>query len=123
MFRRPGGKPYSHRAIDYLIKAARDRAGLPAITTHGLRHTHASRLIAAGWDPAEIAARLGDTIATTMGTYAHEFDAARRRDEQRDRLSALYATGSAMEATASNGAQQTSAADESNVTPLRAEAV
>lgn len=70
---------------------------------------------------AEIAARLGDSIPTVMSTYAHDFDAARRRDEQRDRLAALY--GSTVEAPASNAGQQTPPPAESNVTPLRAQAV
>jgi hypothetical protein len=56
-----------------------------------------------------------------MSTYAHDFDAARRRDEQRDRLAALY--GSTVEAPASNAGQQTPPPAESNVTPLRAQAV
>ena len=105
-----------------MVTVARKRAGLEGITTHGLRHTHASRLIADGWDVAEIAARLGDSIPTVMSTYAHEFDAARRRDEQRDRLATLYG-GSAVEAAGSNAGQQTPPPAGSNVTPLHAEAV
>jgi integrase len=121
VFRRPGGKPCGHGQIDWMVTVARKRAGLSEITSHSLRHTHASRLIAAGWDVAEIAARLGDSIPTVMSTYAHEFDAARRRDEQRDRLTALY--GSTVEAAASNATQQTPPPAGSNVTPLHAEAV
>jgi integrase len=119
--RRPGGKPCGHGQIDWMLKVARKRAGLPGVTAHTLRHTHASRLIAAGWDVAEIAARLGDSIPTVMSTYAHQFDAARRRDEQRDRLATLY--GSAVEATDGNPAQQTPPEPASNVTPLHAQAV
>jgi integrase len=121
VFRRPGGKPCGHGQIDWMVTVARKRAGLAGITTHSLRHTHASRLIAAGWDVAEIAARLGDSIPTVMSTYAHEFDAARRRDEQRDRLATLY--GSAVEAAEANTGQQTPPPAAANVTQLRAEAV
>jgi integrase len=99
----------SYYAADKLVRAARKRAGLEAIesggvliarapSAHDLRHTHASRLIAAGWDVAEVASRLGDTIATVLRVYAHEWDAVRRRQEQSDRLAAIY--GSAMEAPA-----------------------
>jgi integrase len=35
---------------------------------HDLRHTHASKLIAAGWDPVEVAKRLGDRIETILRT-------------------------------------------------------
>jgi hypothetical protein len=49
---------------------------------HELRHTHVSGQIADGWDPVEVAARIGDTLATTLKTYTHEFD-TRRRSEQR----------------------------------------
>ena len=52
-----------------------------AITFHYLRHTHASQLIATGWDVAAVARRLADSIATVLDTYAHEFDAARREDD------------------------------------------
>ncbi len=65
---------------------------LPAPTFHDLRHSHASALIAAGWDIAEVSARLGHaSIATTQRIYVHQFDAARRSDDRRSRLSALYA--------------------------------
>lgn len=68
------------------------RAGLvgarPVI--HDLRHTHASRLIALGWDPGEIAKRLGDRVETILGTYVHEFDARRRSAERRAALEGLY---------------------------------
>ena len=56
VFRRPGGKRCGHGQIDWMVMVARERAGLAGITSHSLRHTHASRLIAAGWDVAEIAA-------------------------------------------------------------------
>jgi integrase len=115
MFRRPTGATYNGSSIDGALRTARRRAGLGAIvadgrvvarapTPHDLRHTHASRLIAAGWDLVEVAARLGDSVETVLSEYAHEFDAVRRQDSQRDRLSVLY--GSALEATERNAAQR-----------------
>ena len=66
---------------------------LPAPTFHCLRYTHGSALIAAGWDIEEVSARLGHSdIATTMRIYIHAYDSARRSDERRDRLAALYGT-------------------------------
>jgi integrase len=59
----------------------------PAPTFHSLRHSHASALIAAGWDIEEVSARLGHAnVSTTQLIYVHAFDAARRSD----RLGALY---------------------------------
>ena len=97
------GTGHDHRNIGGRVLArAVKRAGLeaverngelvlPAPTFHALRHTHASRLIAAGWDVAEVSARLGHTnVATTLRIYTHEFDAARRSDDRRNRLAALY---------------------------------
>jgi integrase len=101
-------RAYSANWVTRLMRDARERAGIGPImrgreviagapTPHDLRHTHASRLIAAGWDVVEVAARLGDRIDTVLSVYAHEFDARRRRADQSERLEALY--GSAMAAT------------------------
>lgn len=60
---------------------------------HDLRHTHVSRLIADGWDPVEVAARIGDALETTLRVYAHEFDARRRSEERRRVLEARYGEG------------------------------
>jgi integrase len=97
------GRGHDHRNIGgrVLSRAVR-RAGLqaverngmtiqPAPTFHALRHSHASTLIAAGWDIAEVSARLGhSSIATTQRIYVHRFDAARRSDDRRNRLAVLY---------------------------------
>jgi integrase len=71
--------------------AVRDARIDDAMTFHWLRHTHGSQLIAAGWDVAAVAARLGDSIATVMQTDAHEFDAVRREAEQREQLAVMAA--------------------------------
>jgi integrase len=55
------------------------RRGLPPVTWHALRHTHASMLIACHVDIATIAKRLGHSSpATTLSTYAHCF----KRDDR-----------------------------------------
>jgi integrase len=49
-----------------------ERLGMPRIGFHGLRHTHATILAAAGVSPKAIAARLGHTNAAfTMQVYSH----------------------------------------------------
>jgi integrase len=48
--------------------------GLPEVSLHGLRHTHASALIAAGMDVLSISRRLGHSSPTiTLNVYAHLF--------------------------------------------------
>jgi len=48
-----------------------EAAGVPYRKFHSIRHTHASRLLAEGVDPAEVARRIGDSIETLMRSYAH----------------------------------------------------
>jgi integrase len=48
---------------------------MPEITFHGLRHTHASQLIAAGIDIVTISKRLGHAKpSVTLAIYAHMFN-------------------------------------------------
>ena len=86
----------THRGIERswaaALKAAELEQPLPVI--HDLRHTHASRLIALGWDPVEIAKRLGDRVETVLRVYVHEFDTRRRSAERRAALESLYGTTS-----------------------------
>jgi integrase len=50
------------------------RAGLPDVTFHACRHSHASALIAAGIDVVKISRRLGHSSPViTLSTYAHLF--------------------------------------------------
>lgn len=48
------------------------KAGIPTISIHGLRHTHASLLLYAGVSIASVAKRLGHSnMTTTQTTYLH----------------------------------------------------
>ena len=48
--------------------------GMPEVTFHGLRHTHASQLIASGVDIVTISKRLGHAKpSVTLAIYAHMF--------------------------------------------------
>lgn len=48
------------------------KLGLPVISVHGLRHTHASLLLYAGVSIGSVARRLGHaSMTTTQKTYLH----------------------------------------------------
>jgi integrase len=65
------GKPRSPVALTKEWTRAMNKAGLK-IRLHGLRHTHASSLIAAGVDILTISRRLGHASpTTTLGVYGH----------------------------------------------------
>lgn len=113
------GVALSYGHVSYVLEAAARAAGLeaihdecgtlvaPAPTCHALRHTHASALIAQGWDIAEVSARLGHaSVAVTQRTYVHQFDAASRSAERRARLAQLY-TSDRLEETDDDVAQKT----------------
>ncbi len=61
------------RNLDYYISLA----GVPRITPHGFRHSHASLLISKHFDDQMIADRLGHTIAILHKTYAHIYKSSR----------------------------------------------
>lgn len=104
VFRTKLGTPHDHRNIGGRVLAravkkakleAVERDGVvvtPAPTFHDLRHSHASALIAQGWDIQEVSSRLGHAdTAITLRTYTHEFDKANRSTDRRRRLADLYA--------------------------------
>lgn len=74
----PGDKPifvegrvYNSTANDILARHCR-RVGVPVISVHGLRHTHASLLLFAGVSVASVSKRLGHaSMNTTQETYLH----------------------------------------------------
>jgi integrase len=107
-----GGRVLARAVKRAALGALRDRDGAivqPAPTFHDLRHSHASALIAQGWDVAEVSARLGHaSVGTTHRIYVHQFDVARRSDERRARLTKLY-----------GGVPTRSDAVEADATPLR----
>lgn len=68
------GKPMGHSALTTQIYRIEDRAGLPHVSLHDLRHTFASMLNNAGVDIAMISHELGHgSITITMNTYMHVF--------------------------------------------------
>jgi integrase len=68
------GKPLSTIDVSVLWGRFAAKIGMPEITFHALRHTHASQLIDAGVDIATISKRLGHaTPGITLNVYAHRF--------------------------------------------------
>ncbi len=64
-------KVYNSTVNDILSRHCK-KAGIPVITIHGLRHTHASLLLFAGVSIASVSRRLGHSnITTTQKTYLH----------------------------------------------------
>ena len=58
--------------VSAALGRAAERAGVPHIRLHDLRHSHASLLIEIGFSPLLIAERLGhDSVDTTLRIYAH----------------------------------------------------
>jgi integrase len=62
------------RFLDYYIELA----GVPRITPHGFRHSHASLLISRRVDDEMIADRLGHTVYILHKTYAHIYKSMRQ---------------------------------------------
>lgn len=64
--------PFTKRALQDELKTKSEKAGLPRIRVHDLRHSHVSLLIEMGYDILEISERLGHkSPKTTLDTYAH----------------------------------------------------
>jgi integrase len=61
-------------AVSLTWRRAVSALGLPKVSFHALRHTHASQLIASGMDVLTISRRLGHGSPTiTLGVYGHLF--------------------------------------------------
>lgn len=69
--RPPHGRPMSYSNAYQLIERIGSTAGLDDLHPHVLRHTHATALAKAGWTAAEIAARLGQSQASSADVYIH----------------------------------------------------
>lgn len=71
VFPRPNGRPQEPSQVSKHFRLILQRAGLPHVRLHDLRHTHATLMLAAGVHPRVAAERLGDTVHVTMTTYSH----------------------------------------------------
>ncbi len=75
----PAGGPVRAPTFVSAWKAARERAGIPPVTFHALRHTAATLALKDGSPAHDVARMLGhSTVATTLRVYAHATDASTR---------------------------------------------
>jgi integrase len=80
LFAQLDGSPLNPSNVSSDWGAFAERIGMPEITFHGLRHTHASQLIASGVDIVTISKRLGHAKpSVTLAIYAHMFTSDDRK--------------------------------------------
>ena len=67
--------------VNDALRRCCEKADIPIITIHGLRHTHASLLLFAGVSIASVARRLGHaSMTTTQKTYLHIINELENKD-------------------------------------------
>jgi integrase len=72
VFTKPTGGYYHPQWISRTLATETERAGLPRLTAHGLRHTSATLMLASGVPPKVAAERLGHADATLFSNlYSH----------------------------------------------------
>ena len=87
------GKIPDINAVNKALKRACKRAGVQEVTSHALRHTHASLLILNGVSMTYISQRLGhQTISITEEVYSHVLDelAVKNEKESADMFFNIY---------------------------------
>lgn len=78
------GRPLRPETVSRIFLRLEEQAGLPHIRLHGLRHSHATAMLAAGISPKVAQERLGHfSVSLTLDTYSHtiagmQAEAARR---------------------------------------------
>ncbi len=71
------------------FKPLLERAGLPNIRFHDLRHTHATLLLSKGANPKVVQERLGHaTVSITLDVYAHVIPSMQQ--DATDKLNSLF---------------------------------
>lgn len=77
-----GLKHWYNSVVNDALRRLCKIAGVPIVSVHSLRHTHASILIANGISLQNVSSRLGHhSTVTTQETYIHELEKARQNDE------------------------------------------
>lgn len=71
LWKEPVGAPMTYKGVSDLFGRLSKKTGVK-VTPHMLRHTHATELIADGWEPMLVQKRLGhSSVQTTINTYVH----------------------------------------------------
>ena len=66
------GTPYHPDSLTQKWERFTKRSGIRHIKLHGIRHTHATALMAAGVNPKVVQQRLGHSdVSITLNTYTH----------------------------------------------------
>lgn len=79
----PKEKVYNS-TVNSILERHCKKTGIPVISIHGLRHTHASLLLFAGVSIASVARRLGHaSMTTTQKTYLHIIQELENQDVDR----------------------------------------
>lgn len=77
VFRQPDGEPLLPNSVSTEWRRLVRDLGLPKVSLHAWRHTHASQLIASGLDILTISRRLGHSKPSiTLDIYGHLFSAS-----------------------------------------------
>lgn len=77
-------KRWFNSTLNNVLSKKCKEAGVTEISCHGLRHTHASVLLAEGVSIHTISARLGHAdVGVTQETYAHVLDELKKKDDQK----------------------------------------
>lgn len=72
VFANQSGAPLNRTTVAHAMRVMCKRLALPALSPHGLRHLHASLLLAEGLPLPEVSRRLGHASpAITMAIYSH----------------------------------------------------
>ncbi len=72
VFAEATGEPLPPRNLTKAFGRIVRKAGVPVVSFHALRHTHASHLLKAGTNPKIVSERLGHAgVAITLDTYSH----------------------------------------------------
>lgn len=84
------GRPMDPRYVRAMLVRSADRAGIDKrVHPHGLRHTHAAELEAAGFTVSEIQQQLGHTNLNTTARYLNHISPSARIAKIRQRRSEL----------------------------------
>lgn len=77
VFQKPEGAPLNPNSLSTEWRRVVRALGLPKVSLHAWRHTHASQLIASGMDVLTISRRLGHGSPTvTLNVYGHLFSSS-----------------------------------------------